>query len=131
MLRNLPVRAEDLGLVSAGQPEAVAVWEEQNGRRVLTDRVEHDEDSGDPLWTCYLMPTAAQRPEVLAVRVPARQQPVLSQFGAVHVDGLEVRVTIDKGGKLAQYWAASGIRDAGQAGRKNGHQEHKPEGQPA
>ena len=128
MLRTLPVHAEPLALVAAGQPEPVAVWEEKDGRRQLTDRVEHDETTGHPLWTCYVMPTAAERPEVLSLRVPAPQQPVLTLFGPVHVEGLEVNVRVDKAGKLAQYWAATGIRDAGHQGRRNGqHGEQKAE----
>jgi hypothetical protein len=122
MIRTLPVRAEDLGFVSAGQPEPVMVWEEIGGRRTLTDRQEHDEQ-GMPLWTAYLMPTLAERPEVLQVRVAARQQPVLAQFGPVTLDGLVVNVRKNRNGDLVQYWEASGVTDAGQGNRR----EHKQE----
>lgn len=118
-LRTLPIAAELLGLVAAGQPEALMVWAEENGRRVLTDRQETD-DSGEPLWTAFLMSTLADRPEVLQVRVPARHQPVLSLFGPVAVDSLEVNVRVGKDGKLGQYWSAAAVRDAAQPGRRNG-----------
>ncbi|MHC1559895.1 hypothetical protein ACR9E3_13140 [Actinomycetospora sp. C-140] len=132
MIRTLPIAAEMLNLVSAGQPEPVMVWEDQNGRRVLTDRQEHDSETGEPIWTCYVMPMGTERPEVLQLRVPARQQPVLTQFGPVAVDNLTVNVRVDRAGKLAQYWSAAGIRDAAQPGKRNGHAEHKqPEGQSA
>lgn len=129
-LRTLPIAAELLGLVAAAQPEALMRWDEKDGRRVLTEHQEKD-DAGDFLWTAYVMPTGTERPEVLQVRVPARQQPVVTQFGPVALDNLEVNVRVGKDGKLAQYWSATSIRDAGQAGKRNGHQEHKPEGQPA
>jgi hypothetical protein len=136
MLRTLPVDPGPLGFVSAGEPDPVMIWEEQDGRRVLTDRQEtndHTEQcatdctrhTGDPLWTAYVMPTGADRPEVLQLRVPAKVQPVLTLFGPVDVVGLEVNVRVDKVGKLAQYWSASEVRDAVQPGRKNGHVEHK------
>lgn len=64
MIRTLPIAAEMLNLVSAGQPEPVMVWEDQNGRRVLTDRQEHDDATGEPIWTCCVMPTGTERPEV-------------------------------------------------------------------
>lgn len=130
MLRTLPVDPGPLGLVSAGQPDAIYVWEEQGGRRVLTEKPETDDD-GVPLWTCYLMPTAAERPEVLQVRVPAKVQPVVTLFGPIDVAGLEVGVRVDKAGKLAQYWSASEVRDAGQGHRRNGSQEHKAAEAPA
>jgi hypothetical protein len=144
MLRTLPVDPGPLGFVAAGQPDPVMIWAEQDGRRVLTDRQETDEHTeqcstdctrhtGELLWTAYVLPTAAERPEVLQLRMPAKQQPVLTLFGPVDVVGLEVNVRVDKAGRLAQYWAAAEVRDAPQTGRKNGqqhHQEHK-EGQPA
>lgn len=130
MIRTLPIAAELLNLVAAGQPDAVMVWEDQGGRRTLTDRQEHDDSTGEPVWTCYLMPTGTERPEVLTVRVSARQQPVLTLFGPVAVDGLVVNVRVDKAGKVAQYWSAADIRDAAQPAKRNG-QEHKPEGQAA
>ena len=77
------------------------------------------------------MSSAGDRPEVLSVRVPARQQPVLTQFGPVAVDNLEVNVRVDKSGRLAGYWNAAGVRDAAQPARRNGQVEHKTEGQPA
>jgi len=119
-LRTIPVAAEMLNLVAAGPCEAVAVWEEKDGRRVLTDRQEHDEETGEPLWTAYVMPTGTDRPEVLSIRVRARQMPVLTQFGPVAVDSLEVNARVDRNGKLAQYWSAAGIRDAAQPGKRNG-----------
>lgn len=131
MLRTLPVDPAPLGFVSAGQPDALFQWEEQGGRRVLTERPETD-DNGTPLWTVYALPTTAERPEVVQVRVPARQQPVVTMFGPIEFVGLEVNVRVDKAGKLAQYWGASEVRDAAQPGKRNGHQDHKQhEGQPA
>lgn len=124
MLRTLPVAAEMLGLVSAGQPEPAMVWEDVNGRRTQTDRQETDPDTGELIWTVYGMPTLAERPEVLAIRTRARQQPVLTQFGPITVDSLEVNVRIDKAGKLVQYWSAAGVRDA------SGKQQHRPEHKP-
>lgn len=127
-LRTIPVAAELLGLVAAGQPEALMIWEERDGRRQLTDRPETDPDTGELLWTAFVMPSAAERPEVLQVRVPARQQPVVTLFGPVALDNLSVNVRIDKSGRLAQYWSAAGIRDAGPGQRRNGsHGEQKTE----
>lgn len=146
MIRTIPVAAEQLGFVAAAPCEPLMVWEDQGGRRVLTDRQERDEHTpqcahdctahtGEPKWNAYVMPAGSNaRPEVLQVQVPARQQPVVTQFGAVAFDDLEVRVAIDKGGKLAGYWSARAIRDAATpAARKNGHQgeQHKGEHQPA
>lgn len=124
MLRTIPVDAAALGLVAAGQPDAVMVWDRSGDRAVLTDRQDTD-DNGVLLWTCYVLPTAGAAPDVLQVRIPAPHQPVVTMLGPDHVDGLEVNVRVDRAGKVAQYWQANGIRDAGQAGRKNGHQEHK------
>ncbi|MFC5140311.1 hypothetical protein ACFPK1_18875 [Actinomycetospora rhizophila] len=132
-LRTLPIAAELLNFVAAGPCEPVAVWEERDGRRTLTDKQETDPETGEPLWTAFVMPTTAERPEVIQVRVRARQQPVVTQFGAVALDNLEASVRVDKAGKLAQYWSASNIRDAGNGHRKP-HEQHKngeqkPEGQ--
>lgn len=110
MLRTLPIDPAPLNFVSAGTPEPLMVWGEENGRRVLTDRQEKDEH-GTPLWTCYLMPTSAERPEVINVRVPAHHQPVLGQFSAVTAVGLETSVRVGRDGKLAMYWSAAEIRD--------------------
>ena len=129
-LRTIPVVVVLLGLVAAGQPEPLMRWDERDGRRVLTDQQEKDEQSGELLWTCYVLPSVADRPEVLTVRVAAPHQPVLTLFGPVAVDGLEVNARVGKDGRMAQYWSASGIRDAGPAGKRNGHQEHKQD-QPA
>lgn len=128
MIRTLPVRGEELALVSAGQPEPVMIWEEVGGRRTLTDRQELD-DAGQPLWTIYAMPTLADRPEVIQVRVPARQQPVLTQFGPIALEGLMVNVRKNRNGDLVQYWEASGAADAGNGHRPQPKQEHKGEGQ--
>ena len=134
MIRNLPVAAELLDLVAAAPCEPLMIWADEGGRRVLTDRQERDEASGDPMWTAYVMPRIeGQRPEIVSVRVPAAQQPVVTQFGPVALDSLEVRVTVDRAGKLAGYWSARSIRDAVQPGKRNGQTDHKPaaEHQPA
>lgn len=131
MIRTLPVNGEALGLVSAGTPEPVMVWEDIAGRRTLTDRQETDKDTGQRLWTVYVMPTLAERPEVLQVRVTADHQPVLAMFGPVKLEGLAVNVRKDKSGNLVGYWNATAAVDASHGGRKNGHQEHKAEGQAA
>ncbi len=55
MIRTLPVAAEMLNLVAAGPCEPVMVWEDQGGRRTLTDRQETDPDTGELVWTAYLM----------------------------------------------------------------------------
>src|SRR4051812_32407888 len=126
MIRTLPIAAEQLGFVAAAPCEAAMIWDEKDGRRVLTDRQERDDHTercdsgctahaGDPVWTAYVMPAGnGVRPEVISIRVPARQVPVVTQFGPVALDNLEVRVAIDRGGKLAGYWSATAIRDAGQ-----------------
>lgn len=124
-LRTLPIAAELLGLVSAGQPEPLMVWAEKDGRRTLTDNQETD-DNGEPLWTAYVLPTVADRPEVISVRVPARQQPVLTPFAPVAVDNLEVNARVGKDGRMAQYWSAAGIRDGGgNGGARPKPAEHK------
>jgi len=115
MIRTVPVAAEMLNLVAAGLCEAGMVWEDVAGRRTLTDP-----DTGELVWTAYLMCSAGDRPEILQVRVPAPQVPVLTVFGPVAVDFLEVGVRVDKAGKLAGYWSARGVRDAVQPGRRNG-----------
>lgn len=129
MIRNLPIDAEALGLVAAGPCDPVAVWLEQDGRRQMSDRQAVDDD-GVLLWNCYAMSAAGGRPEVVQVQVPAPQQPVLTTFGPLAFEGLICRVAVDRAGKLAGYWSARSVRDAGPAGKRNGHQEHK-EGQPA
>lgn len=135
MIRTIPVAAELLGLIAAAPCEPLMVWEDQGGRRVLTDRQERDEATDEPVWTAYVMPVVAGvRPEVVSVRVPARQQPVVTHLGPVAFDNLEVRVAVDKGGKLAGYWSAAAIRDAAPGTKRNGHQgeQHKQgEHQPA
>lgn len=132
MIRNLPIAAELLDFVAAGEPEPVMVWTDEGGRRVQSNRQETDEATGDPLFNIFAMTAAGGRPEIVPIRVPAKVQPVLSMFAPLAFDSLEVRVAVDRGGKLAGYWSARGVREVGPA-RKNGHQggEHKPEGQPA
>lgn len=123
MIRTLPVNGEALGLVSAGTPEAVMVWEDIAGRRTLTDRQETDPASGQRLWTVYAMPTLAERPEVLQVRVTADQQPVLAMFGPIRLEGLTVNVRKDKSGNLVGYWNATGVADAGHGNRRQDHKQ--------
>ncbi|MEJ2860558.1 hypothetical protein [Actinomycetospora flava] len=130
-LRTIPVALDQLPLVAAGPCEPQNVWEEQNGRRVLTDRQETDPDTGERLWSAYVMPVGTDRPEVLQVRVRADQQPVVTQFAPVTFDSLEVNVRVGKDGRLAQYFAGRGLRDAAQPGRKNGQDHKQHEGQPA
>lgn len=124
-LRTIPVAAEMLGLVAAGPCEPLMRWDEKDGRRVLTDHQEKDDDTGELLWTAYVMPTGTDRPEVLSVRVRATHQPVLTQFGPVAVDNLEVNARVGKDGRMAQYWSAAGIRDAAPGQRQKPHD--KPE----
>ena len=126
-LRTIPVAAELLNLVAAGPCEPLMIWAEQDGRRVLTDRQDADPETGELLWTAYVMPTGGDRPEVLSIRVRGPQLPVVAQFGAVAVDSLEVNVRVGKDGRMAQYWSAAGIRDAAPA--RNGHkpEQHKQE----
>lgn len=123
MLRTLPVNGEALGLVSAGTPEAVMRWDDKDGRRIMSEHQEVDPDTGQRLWTVFAMPTLAERPEVLQVRVTADQQPVLSMFGPIRVEGLSVNVRKDKAGAIVQYWSASSVADAGHGNRR----EHKQE----
>jgi len=127
MIRTLPVNAEMLGVVATGHVEPVMIWEDQGGRRVLTDRQERDEQTGDDLWTVHAMVPGGDRPELIAVRIPARQQPVVTPFGPVDFHGLEVRINVNKTtGQLAGYWSAVGVADpALSPGKRNG-QEHKP-----
>lgn len=135
MLRTIPISVDQLPLVAAGPCEPEYIWDDVNGRRTLTDRQATDPDTGELLWTGYVIPQKVDRPAVLQVRVRAPHQPVVTQFGPVTFDSLEVNVRVDKFGKLAQYFSGSGFRDAGQSGKRNGqqhgHQEHKPEGQAA
>ena len=120
MIRTIPVDASQLGPVATGHCEAVMIWEDQGGRRVLTDRPELDETTGHPLWTVYVMVPTGDRPELLAVRVPAAQRPVVMAFAPIDLHGLEVAVRVDKAGKLAGYWAAVGVADPAHApGRRN------------
>ena len=123
MIRTLPVAAEMLNLVAAGPCEPVMVWEDQGGRRTLTDRQETDPDTGELVWTAYLMCSVGDRPEILQVRTSAPQALALTLFGPVAVDSLAVNVRVDKSGKLAGmagYWSARGVRDGAQPGRRNG-----------
>ncbi len=57
--------------------------------------------------------------------------PVLSIFGPVAVDGLEVNARVGKDGRMAQYWSAAGIRDGapGQQGRPKPGEHKQGEGQ--
>ena len=132
-LRTIPIALDQLPLVAAGPCEAEYVWDEINGRRTLTDRQATDADTGELLWTGYVMPTGTDRPEVLQVRVRAPHQPVVTTFGAVTLDSLEVNVRVGKDGRLAQYFTGRGLRDAGSNGhRPQPKQENKQhEGQAA
>ncbi|WP_433781584.1 hypothetical protein ACQPX6_17555 [Actinomycetospora sp. CA-101289] len=124
MIRTVPVDTARLELVAAGEAEPVAVWEDAaDGRRTLTDRQEVDETAGLPLWTIYALVQTGGRPEVLAVRVPARHQPVVTPLAPVDLHGLEVRVSINKSGVLTGYWSAVGIADPNVAeqARRNGN----------
>ena len=124
MLRTLPVNAELHGAVATGHVEAVMIWEDQGGRRVLTDRQERDETTGHPLWTVHAMVPTGDRPELLAIRIPAPQQPVVTAFGPVDLHGLEVNVRVGKDGRLAGYWSAVGVADPAQMpGKRDGARE--------
>jgi len=53
---------------------------------------------------------------LIAVRVPAAQQPVVTPFGPVDLHGLEVRVNVNRQtGQLAGYWGAVGVIDPANA----------------
>lgn len=127
MLRTLPIAADRLDAIATGQVEPVMIWADVDGRRQLTDRQEIDETTGELLWTIHALVRTGDRPELLAVRVPAPQCPVVTALGPIDLHGLEVNVRVGKDGKLAAYWSAVGVADPALAPRGNGHKvpEHK------
>lgn len=132
MIRSVPVDSARLSVVATGHVEPVMKWDRSGDRAVQTDVQERDEITNLLLWTIYLMVAAGDRPEVVAVRVPAEHQPVVTPLGSIDLHGLEVGVRVGRDGKLAGYWSAVGVADPAQMhGGKRPHQEKQAEGQAA
>lgn len=116
MLRNLPVDATRLGLISTGHVTARAVWAElsDGSRRPVPGKQAVNED-GTPLWTIGALAPTAERPEVIEIEVASHDEPKVQQFGPLYLEGLEVRVSKSRNGELRQYWSA--LKIDGKGGR--------------
>ena len=109
MIRTLPVDTDRLALMSTGHVEPVHEWVERDGRRQPADEQSRD-DTGLPLWTVHALVMSGDRPELVAVRLPARDTPAVEAHAPVRFERLECRVTVNRStGALSGYWAAAGL----------------------
>lgn len=111
---DLPIDAERLALVSTGHVEPVVAWVEgSDGKRRPGTEQERDESTGLPLWTVHGMVPSGDRPTLVAVRVPARQEPAVTPLAPVAFERLEATARVNRNsGQLAVYWRAAGLAEA-------------------
>lgn len=118
MIREIPADAERLALISTGHCESVHEWIERDGRRQPADDQMRDEASGLPMWTVHCLAPGADRPELIAVRVPARECPQPKPYEPVAFERLVVRVSVNRStGVLGGYWSAAGLADPRRQGK--------------
>jgi hypothetical protein len=114
-MRTLPVDTTALRLLATGSVQPVAVWAElSNGERRPVPGKQETDDYGVPLWNVELIAPPAEegeRAELLSVRVAADEQPTVAEFEPVAVEGMTVRVSVNKRtGALGMYWAAADVK---------------------
>ena len=116
---DLPIDSERLSAVYAGSVEPVVQWNEgPDGRRVPGDQ--ETNDNHVPMWTVHAIVIGGDRPETIAVRVPAPTCPQPGPLEPAAFERLRCTARVNKrSGALAVYWAADGLADA----RRNG--QHK------
>lgn len=119
MIRNIAVDTDRAALVATGAVEPVREWVEKDGRRQPSDDQSRDEATGALLWQVHCLAVGEDRPEVVAVRVPAPDCPAPAAFSPVRFERLIVRVNVNRTtGQLGGYWSAAGIA-AEQHGRRD------------
>lgn len=122
MIREIPADSDRLALIASGHVESVHEWIERDGRRQPAEDQMRDEATGMPLWQVHCMAPGGDRPELVAVRVPARECPQPKPFEPVAFERLVVRVSVNRStGVLGGYWSAAGVADA--------RRQHKPQGE--
>ena len=110
MIRTFPVDTDRLALLATGHVEPVHEWVERDGRRQPADEQSRDETTGLLLWTVHALVMSGDRPELVAVRLPARDTPEVDAQAPVRFERLECRVSVNRStGALSGYWAAAGL----------------------
>lgn len=120
-MRSLPVDSNRIRMIGTGAVRPVTPWiDGPDGRRV-PGVVQETDDQGRPLWEVEVMAPGGpdDRAEVISVRVPAPQAPVVAEFAPVAFHGLWARVGVNKtSGKATQYWSAEGVQAQGRGQEK-------------
>lgn len=126
MIRNLPIALDRLPLIATGHVTPVQEWVEMHdgSRRPSGNQARQKLDDGTlgaPLWEVAVLSPEADRPELISVQVATHEEPKVTAYQPVQLDGLTVRVTVGRDGKLRGYWSATAAHPA-----KGAHQ-HKQE----
>jgi hypothetical protein len=109
MIRTLPLDTNRLSLISTGHCTPVAEWEEQNGSRRPVPGAQAKDEAGTPLWIVDAMAAGEERAEVFGVQVASHEEPKVEQFKPLQLQGLIVKVSVGRDGKLKQYWSAERV----------------------
>jgi hypothetical protein len=111
MIRNLPVDAERLGLLAAGDATAAPEWAElADGSRRPTGNQAKDSESGQYIWLVDCLVTGGERAELINVQVVG-DEPKIEPLQAVIFEGLVAAVSKSKKtGLIGMYWSATGVK---------------------
>lgn len=117
---DFPIDSERLAAVYAGSVEPVVTWNEgPDGRRVPGDQ--ETNDGNVPMWSVHCIVLGGDRPETIAVRLPAPTCPQPGPLEPAAFERLRCTARINKrSGLLSTYWTADGLAEV----RRNG--QHKP-----
>src|SRR3954451_21150138 len=110
MIRTLPLANARFNLISTGHCTPVAEWAElaDGSRRPVPGAQAKNEDRV-PLWVIDAMVPGEERAEVIGVQVASHDEPKVEQFKPLVLEGLVVRVSAGRDGKLRQYWSAERV----------------------
>lgn len=112
-VREIPVDAARMELVAAAEPAAVPEWVElSDGSRRPSGNQAKDAETGRPLWVVDCLVLDQERAATIGVQVASVDAPRVTVLTPVRFEGLMVRVSRSRDGKVAQYWRASGVAES-------------------
>lgn len=118
MVRNIPVDGARFELVAAAEPAEVPEWVElSDGSRRPSGNQAKDPESKLPLWVVDCLVLDQERAATVGVQVAAPVAPEVRVLSPITFEGLSVRVSRSRDGKVAQYWSATGIAEPGKASK--------------
>lgn len=109
MIRNLPVDADRLNLISTGHVTEVKEWAElADGSRKPSGNQARNE-ARVLLWVVDALVDGEERGEVIGIQIASQVEPQVKRLEPLRLDGLTARVSVGKDGRVRMYWSADGV----------------------